>query len=200
MICALYTSVFNGGSNCGKQVRITNTNTGQSAIVTVAGEDFSGLFTLFFATQWVLCRRVPNLRWTKCKSIYIPVFVPKEPDNLTYGQYIDLSKGAFAAIGATEEQGEVPGAFSHPQYVLLALLTSGFENSQVRHPLSPAAPRIIPPKRQYTLIFFSSSQGMLLLIYLIFFSLTRADGIQGGSLAHMYVHPRVVARRRFIKN
>jgi len=68
LVCALFTSVYSGGSHCGKTVLLTNMNNGQTGTCIVADE-------------------CPTCNGPNC---------------------IDLSEGAFNAIGATKDQGEVP--------------------------------------------------------------------------------------------
>jgi hypothetical protein len=40
MICALYTSVFDGGKHCGKTVKVTNLKNGKTVNVIAAGKTF----------------------------------------------------------------------------------------------------------------------------------------------------------------
>jgi len=71
IICALQTSLYAGGKNCGKQVEITNTKNGKTVTVTVADE----------------CPTCDN------------------------EMSIDLSVGAFQALGGTVDEGQFSIAF-----------------------------------------------------------------------------------------
>jgi hypothetical protein len=68
LVCALFTSVYNNGANCGKTVRVTNVSNGKTVDVTAADE---------------------------CPTCDGP-------------NYVDFSKGAFDALGGTEEEGMFP--------------------------------------------------------------------------------------------